>query len=306
MTALESYNRVTTLSEVTSILNVACSSARIQKLQVDRPESGLESMRPQIHLFLSAPKASFKSSMLTKAQSFHGGVYQIGITYPALVGTVDKNSGELTDSLAWNARDSILFVDEFVSAERKDQLIKAFLPLLTEQTYTRSIGLKSIDKSSSSHGNYYRVHKGRIELKVRFAGIFASMYSLKMFAKYISHEALLDRCIPIQYEVTNENRDDVARGKAIFNFEPYACPKEVTIDRKDFERVYAFWKEKSVKDLDVRALDDCLRVFAVTQEHQNPIYRFVIESHNELDLIKEEIEKERVLRIERSQQRYYG
>jgi hypothetical protein len=244
--------------------------------------------------------------MLTKAQSVHGGVYQIGITYPALVGTIDKQSGELTNSLAWSARDSIIFVDEFVSSERKDTLIKAFLPLLTEQRYTRSIGLKSVTKSSKSNGNYYKVDKGRIDLKVRFAAVFASMYSLKMFAKYVSHEALLDRCIAVQYEVTNQERDDVARGKAVFDHEPYDCPKEVTIPRKDFERVYGIWKERSQKVHDPRALDDCLRIFAVTQEHRDSIYRFVIDSHSELDSIKEEIQKERESRLERNQNRYYG
>jgi hypothetical protein len=291
---------------VTTILNIACSSAAIQRLWVDRPESGLQRMRAQLHLFLSAPMASLKSAVLTQAQSAFGGIYQLGLTYPALVGTIDKNSGELTGSLAWAAKDSVLYVDEFVSSQRIDVLIKAFLPLLSDQIYTRSIGLKSVDKSSRSNGNYYLVHKGRIELKVRFAAVFASMYSLKMFAKYVSHAALLDRCIPIQYEVTNEERDAVARGKPVFDAKPYRCPKEVTVGRKDFERVYDFWKKNSRLVHDVRALDDCLRAFAVTQKHDEAVYRFIIDSHGGLDEIKKEIEQERASKMEWNQRRYYG
>jgi len=302
-----SYNGgMVRLREVTYLLNVVCATAKLQRLQVDRPESGLEDLRAQMHLFLSAPMASFKSSMLQQARSVYGGIHQIGLTYPALVGSVDKQSGELTDSLAWNARDSILFVDEFVSGERRDALIKAFLPLLSEQLYARSIGLKSVEKSIRSNGNYYRIHKGRIELKVRFVAVFASMYSLMMFAKYTSHAALLDRCVPIQYEVTNEERDDVARGRSIFNHEPYNCPKEVTIKRKDFERIFDSWKKNSRDIHDPRALDDCLRVFAVTQEHNDSIYRFIVDSHAGLDTIKGEIQHQREARMERSQNRYYG
>ena len=273
---------------------------------MDRPVSGPQLMRAQIHLFFSAPKASFKSALQTQAQRVYGGVYQIGITYPSLVGSVDKQSGELTGSLAWAARDSVMFIDEFVSSERKDQLIKAFLPLLSEQRYTRSIGLKSVTKSSRSNGNYYRIRNGRIELGVRFAAVFASMYSLKMFAKYVSHEALLDRCIAIQFEVTNEERDAVAQGRPVFDHEPYDCPKNVTIERKDFERIYEFWKKTSGQVHDNRALDDCLRVFAVTQEHSEPLYRFVIESHARLDEIKAEIQNERERMQEMRQRRYYG
>ena len=306
MAALESYNRVTRLSDVTPLLNIACSSAKVRRVQVDRPESGLQDLRPQIHLFISAPKASFKSSMLKEAQSAHGGVYQIGMTYPSLVGSVDKQSGELTDSLAWNARDSVLFVDEFVSNERKDSLIRAFLPLLSEQSYARSIGLKSVEKSSTSNGNHYRIHRGRIELQVRFSAVFASMYSLKMFSKYVSHEALLDRCIAVQYEVTNEERDAVGKGKAVFDQKPYACPKEVTVRRADFERIYDFWKKNSDRVHDNRALDDCLRVFAVTQDHRDSVYRFIIDSHAELDVIKGEIQQEREAKMDREQKRYYG
>ena len=303
---LESHSRVTRLSDVAPLLNVSCSSRRIQSVMVDRPESGLQPLRPQVHLFLSAPKASFKSALLTEAQKAHGGIYQIGLTYPALVGTVDKQTGELTDSLAWNARDSVLYVDEFVSGERRDSLIKAFLPLLSEQRYARSTGLKSVSKSSNSRGNFYRIRKGRIELRVRFVAVFASMYSIKMFAKYVSHEALLDRCIPVQYDVTNEERDAVARGEPVFDQKPYDCPKEVTIQRKDFEHVYGVWRERSDRVHDNRALDDCLRVFAVTQEHDDPLYRFVIDSHAELDAIKAEIQQERESRLERNQSRYYG
>jgi len=306
LATLEKYNRVTRLSDVVPLVNIACSSAKIRRVQVDRPESGPQDLRPQMHLFVSAPKSSFKSSMLTEAHTVHGGVYQIGMTYPALVGSVDKQTGELTDSLAWNARDSVLFVDEFVTNERKDSLIRAFLPLLSEQRYSRSIGLKSVDKSSSSNGNRYRIHRGRIELQVRFSAVFASMYSLKMFSKYVSHEALLDRCIAVQYEVTNEERDLVGKGKAVFDQKPYSCPKEVTIRRADFERIYDFWRKDSDRVHDNRALDDCLRVFAVTQDHKEPLYRFIIDSHAELDAIKGEIQQEREARIEREQRRYYG
>ena len=303
---LESHSRVTRLSDVPPLLNISGSSAGIRSVRVELPKSKVRVLRPQLHLFLSAPKASFKSAMLTEAQRAFGGIYQIGLTYPALVGSVDKQSGELTDSLAWNARDSVLYVDEFVSGERRDSLIKAFLPLLSEQRYARSIGLKSVDRSIRRNGNYYTIHKGRIELHVRFAAVFASMYSLKMFAKYVSHAALLDRCVPVQYEVTNEERDAVARGEPVFDQKPYDCPKEVTIQRKDFEHVYGVWRERSDRVHDNRALDDCLRVFAVTQEHDDPLYRFVIDSHAELDAIKAEIQQERESRLERNQSRYYG
>jgi hypothetical protein len=141
---------------------------------------------------------------------------------------------------------------------------------------------------------------------VRFVAVFATMYSLLMFAKYVSHEALLDRCIVVQYEVTNEERDAVGKGKAVFDQKPYSCPKEITVERKDFERIYDFWVKNSDKVHDNRALDDCLRVYAVTQKHDDSVYRFVIDSHAELDAIKGEIEKERASRMEWNQQRYYG
>ncbi len=301
------YRAVTRLLQIVQILNVACSTAPIRKLWVDRTESGALPLRPQMHLYLSAEMSSFKSSLLKEAQSVYKGVYQYGLTYASLVGSIDKLSGELTESVAWNARDSILFVDEFHSqGERKGDLIKSFLPLLSDQQYSRSIGLKSVTKSRSSNGNSYKIHNGRIELKVRFAAIFASMYSLKMFAKYVSHAALLDRCIAIQYEVTNEDRDAVARGKRIFDFTPYSCPKEVTVERKDFERVYDFWKKGSREIHDNRALDDCLRAYAVTQEHSEDLYRFIIESHAGLDEIKGEIKQERESKQETHQRRYYG
>jgi hypothetical protein len=47
-------------------------------------------------------------------------------------------------------------------------------------------------------------------------------------------------------------------------------------------------------------------VYAVTQKHSDSVYRFVIDSHGEIDAIKEEIEKERESRMQREQNRYYG
>lgn len=306
MATLETHSRVTRLADVPPLLNISCSSQKMRSLQVELPQSKVRVLRPQLHLFISAPKASFKSAMLTEAQKVHGGIYQIGVTYPALVGSVDKLTGELTDSLAWNARDSVLYLDEFVTGERRDQLIKALLPLLSEQYYARSLGLKSVEKRSTSKGNYYRVHRGRIELRVRFVAVIATMYSVKMFAKYVSHEALLDRCVPVQYEVTNGERDEVALGGSVYDQRPYDCPREVTVSRKDFERVYGLWKTYSDRVHDPRALDDCLRAFAVTQEHKEPLYRFIIDSHAELDTIKAEIQQEREARLDREQKRYYG
>lgn len=307
MTTPESFSRVTRLSDVSLMLNIACSSARIRRLTVERPESGPREVRPQLHLFISAEKSSLKSSMPMEAQSSYGGVYQFGLTFPALVGSIDKQTGMLTDSLAWEARDKVLFVDEFIStAGRKDELIKAFLPLLSDQVYSRSIGLKSVDKASQSRGNWFRLHKGRIELRVRFVAVFATMYSLKMGCRFKSHEALLDRCIPIEYKVTNDDRDAIAKGRTVFDHRPYKCPEEVTVGRKDFDRIYDLWKKHSGKVHDLRALDDCLRSFAVTQKHSDPLYRFIVDSHAELDAIKEDIERERMMRVERDQRRYYG
>lgn len=78
------------------------------------------------------------------------------------------------------------------------------------------------------------------------------------------------------------------------------------IQRKDFERVYDFWKkESSGKTHDNRALDDCLRAFAVTQKHDEALYRFIIGSHAELDAIKEDIQRERESKMQRDQDRYY-
>ena len=286
------------------LVNIAASSAKIRKITVNLPDSTPRiNLRPQIHLWIQAKKSSFKTAILHEAQKYYGGDYEYMFTYASLVGSTDSDTGRDTTSAAWNVRNSILFIDEFTVAHKND-LPRALLSLLSDGEHSRIIKSKKFRRYLKDNDLFFRVKDGSIKIKTRFVAMFATMYSLEHYSRYTVYDALMDRCIVIPYKVTDEMRRKVARGTPVFQYKPYDVKPEVIISAEDYQYIYNFWDKNSPKFyanvdnyLDIRALDDMLRIFAVTQKHDDELYLHVLEYASNIEQIKEKVKQERELRI---------
>lgn len=297
--------------DLNKFVNLGCSSAKVEKITVNRFNGEPREIRPQINLFLSARYGEFKSSIMRSAQKCYGGVYRWDMSYAGLVGSVDKNTGELVDSLAWEARGKTLFVDEF-HKDRYGYLWNAFRALLEGDEYARSISMKKISQPPNKWKDcYYKIQKGSICIKSRFATIMASMYPLKIWTEDVSTTAVLDRCIPVRYHVTPEQMYQIMEGKQIFRYEPYSPEPEIIISASAHNEILHFWKANTPKEqkLDPRAFDNLLRTFAVIGNHDYDLYRLSMNCEMELNRqrnkwlqSKQEQERQAILLAEKLKQ----
>ena len=271
------------LQLVNLLLNIAAHSVKIKRLVVEEPNSK-HWLRPTLHIFLSAPFGHGKSTLLRQLTEAYEAVLLTHVTVPGLIGSIDRSSKMIIPAAAWEARNKLLILDEYTST-RPSQVGVILLQLLEDQSYSRKIALYSADHEEIDGDLCFRVKNGNIELKTRFSCIIATMKNPRKAREY-SFKALLSRTVPLRYNLSKKELDEILDGKPLFRLMQFQTSDETNIELEDYEHIrevisetYEGLKEKRAKldEIYLRAVGDCCRIFAVLGYHDDKLYRKIFE-----------------------------
>ena len=260
---------------VGKLVAAAVSSANIKELCVER-KNGKRKVRPQFHVIIRADTGQLKSTFMKKvAEDLGVDIYQ-ELTIPGLVGTVDKNTGELIVGAAWEVANKVLLLDEFTPNYRGEYL-KSFLVLLEDQWCTKKIGLRSAGISKRKGDLRLTVKDGHLTFRTRFSCIISTMIPFEA-TKGQFVRALMNRCAVYEYNLSPEQLDRVALEEPEFTYPRYHPAEIVTIGRKEYREIVNFvakvmlqcpvasWVKAQNR---LRAIDDIIRFRAATG-HKDP------------------------------------
>jgi hypothetical protein len=268
------------LELLNKLINLAGNSLKIKKIIVEEPYKEFN-LRPQIHVFISAPFGEFKSTILQEIINHYGGKIITDITFASLVGSIDRITKQIIPAAVWECRNKPLILDEY-SASRSWQVVDALLQLLEHQYYSRKVATYSADLNEEDGDLYFKVKSGNIEVKTRFSCICATMKNICMIRKQIT-EALLSRFIPIRYEMSEKEIDEVLDGKPLFKPEKLEVDPEVRIKLKDYQyirdiikKVKSKRKIKGIENILARTVNECCRCYAVLGKHDEKLYENIL------------------------------
>jgi hypothetical protein len=263
------------------LLNMGCSSASIESLLV-KEKLRTQPLRPQLNIFLQARSGSLKTTILEEIGHAYNVTPYSYVTYPAMIGSIDRTTGRVITGLAWEARRKPLLLDEFRTGERGDAgAIDVLLGVTETGHYKRRIALTSETFREEDGDLYYSVRDGEIEVQTRFPCIIATMRNLDM-SRSDRIRALIQRCIPIKYDLPDEVVDAALNGSLIFRLGQYSPPKQVVINGRDYARIMRVTQEirqadssHKFREVYSRAVGDLCRIFAILGKHDVELYRLV-------------------------------
>lgn len=267
------------LDTINRILNISCASANIETLLV-KEQFKTQPFRPQLHVLLQSGPGALKTTILGEI----GRVYNITpysyATYAAMIGSIDKTTGQFIPGIVWETRKKPLLLDEFRSGERGDAgAIDVLLGVLESGHYKRKIAVPSRLIEERDGPLFYRVKDGEIEVQTRFPCIIATMKNLDM-ARSEKVRALIQRCIPIRYDLPDEVVDAALQGSTLYHPQRYKPPDIAVINRRDYRRIIE--EARGIRSIGdrfreayTRSVGDLCRILAVLGYHDTRLYRLV-------------------------------
>lgn len=270
------------ITDLEKLLGAAIASAKIKHLTLQETHSNFD-LRPQIHLILRSPTGSMKSTVLGMISKQLQVPVITETTIPGLVGTVDSDTHQWIPGAAWNAKNSMLLMDEF----RFDKHAESYIPLLAlleDQRYNRRLGLFSV-ATEHIDGDLSLIYlNGEVNLKTRFSCVVASMKRFELFRSDF-FKAFVNRCIPFEYQFNYEALTGFAQGKYRLNIPDYGPKPEVFIPRRKYFKFIEFVKrtiktypasEDSKAENFLRSVGEVCRLYAATGREDRNLWRKVI------------------------------
>ena len=267
------------LDAINRILNIACSSANIETLLV-KEQLKTQQFRPQLHVLLQSRPGALKTTILEEIGRAYNVTPYSYATYAAMIGSIDRTTGQSIPGLVWETRKKPLLLDEFRTGERGDAgAIDVLLGVLETGHYKRKIAVPCRSIKERDGPLFYRVEDGEIEVQTRFPCIIATMKNLDM-ARSEKIRALVQRCIPIRYDLPDEVVDATLQGSTLYHSERHNPPSEVVINRRDYRTIIELAREirssdQRFREAYARSVGDLCRIFAVLTHHDKKLYRFV-------------------------------
>ena len=272
-------------SETLSMLfNLAIASARLREIIIKEPVDTIK-ISPQLHIMISSDKGLFKSTILFEiARLFKAHPYN-ELSDASLVGTIDSKVMQFVPGAAWEARNGVLILDEFIFFDNHN-ILKGIVNNLLQLTEREQYVDKRIARFSSSidlkEGDLWlRVKDGRIQCKTSFSLLIGTMSKLNFRNPKL--DALKSRCIPIQWKPSWELVLGVSEGNKIFEYKDLLGDwKEVNrvrvINTKDYIYIRDLVKLRC-EDITMfmRCVNDCCRVFAILGKHNNELYNLILD-----------------------------
>ncbi len=267
------------LDVINQLLNVALSTANVETLLV-REQHKTQALRPQLHVLLQSRPGALKTTILEDIGRAYNVTPCSYATYAAMIGSIDRITGQVIPGLVWETRRKPLLLDEFRTGERGDAgALDVLLGALESGHYKRRIAVRCQPFEEADGSLYYRARNGEIEVHTSFPCIIATMKKLEM-SRSDKVEALLSRCIPIKYELPDDVVDDALQGARLYHAERLKPRRNVVIGKRDYDTIIGTTSElrnkhKKLRENYARAVGDLCRIFAVFGRHDEKLYRLV-------------------------------
>ena len=96
-------------------------------------------------------------------------------------------------------------------------------------------------------------------------------------------KALLSRTVPVRYQMSKREIDEVLDGKSLFTKTDYNVEPTATIKTEDYKHIREVLdsavkssKLKGIEQIYARTVGDCCRIYAILGEHDDELYRNVL------------------------------
>lgn len=269
---------------ISFLVNFALDSIRLKKLSIEKKTKGKKIIRPersQVHVLLTAPKGQMKSTILKEISQFCASPVFTDLTFPSLVGSIDKETKQVIPAGAWECRKNLLLLDEWnFKTDGHDDTLKALLQFTESGEYSRKVARYVIPYESEKDQLpfFFRVKDGNIHVKTKFSLVMASMYDLARRTQKDT-EALVSRMIPYHYEMSREELNAYSLGREILHLKlKEKIPETATIKYSKYKKIVNYCS--GAKDGNaLRTIGDIARAYAI-YGWKPQIFDFIIERKN--------------------------
>jgi hypothetical protein len=270
---------ITKRAIISKLINLAIASAKVKSLVLEEEKSNV-SIRPQINILIHGGIGSTKSTMLKEiSKKINCPLPITDMTFPALVGSIDKQTRQIIPAMSWECKNTLMLMDEF---SMDNQITgNAILQLAEGGEYSRKLSMWSMPTEDKCEDLFFKAHNGTISIKTRFSLIFATMRNVEYTQSKLL-KALISRCLVIPYYPVKAELENIANGNPSF-FYKEIIPKEkdVFIKKSDYNKIKKFVDESDV-DMNnyLRTIGDCCRVYAVIGKHDEELYTLICSLKN--------------------------
>ena len=270
---------ITKRAIISKLVNLAIASAKVKSLILEEEKSNI-SIRPQINILIHGGIGSTKSTMLKEiSKKINCPLPITDMTFPALVGSIDKQTRQIIPAMSWECRNTIMLMDEF---SMDNQVTGNALLQLTEGgEYSRKLSMWSMPSEDKCEELYFKAHNGTISIKTRFSLIFATMRNVEYTQSKLL-KALISRCLVIPYYPVKQELQNIADGNPSFFYkEIIPKEKEVFIKKSDYNKIKSFVDSKDI-DMNnyLRTIGDLCRIYAVLGKHDEELYNLICSLKN--------------------------
>lgn len=265
---------VTKRKILSKLINIAIASAKIKSVTLEEEKSEVP-IRPQINILIHGGIGSTKSTMLKEISKKIGCPHPItDMTFPALVGSIDKQTRQVIPAMCWECRNTLMLMDEFSMDNQVTG--NAILQLSEGGDYSRKISMWCMPNKEEDGDLFFKANNGTIHIKTRFSLIFATMRNVEYTQSKLL-KALISRCLTIPYYPNKSELEHIANGNPSFFYEEIKPKEEIVyIKKKDYYRIKDFVDKQDI-DLNnyLRTIGDCCRIFAVLGNHEEELYKLI-------------------------------
>lgn len=272
VTEIDSVNK----NVISEFVNIALACAKLKKIEVEQ-ENGIHNLRTNLNLFIYGQIGSTKSTLLKQiAKQTNSKMPFTDLTYPALVGSVDKLTRQLILGASWECRNKLLILDEFDFSKKNKDDIRTLLQLIEGGEYNKKLASFSAPCREIDEDLSYNFENGEFNIKTRFSLILATMkYPYR--SQNLELQALSSRSVCLPWYPELEEIKKLAQGYSLFQYVDKMPKKtEIRIKKKDWDFIISLVeKTENPKNL-LRMAGDCARVFVVEGKHRLDLYDIII------------------------------
>jgi len=265
---------------LSELINISLASSKIKEIIIKEENSDFDG-RTNINIFLYGSIGSSKSTLLKEiSKKANCKSAYTDLTYPALIGTIDKLTRQLLIGACWECKNSLMLLDEFNIGKRKKDDIRALLQFIEGGEYNKKLASFSSPTNETDDDLFYNFENGTFNIKTRFSLILATMkYPYK--SQSPETKAFVSRSIAIPLYPTKKELLKIAQGYPLFEYRDLT-PKnlKIVVNKNNYAKILKYIYDKIDTENFLRIIGDCVRVFAVLGKHRYDLYDLIIKFGN--------------------------
>jgi hypothetical protein len=270
---------------VQKILSIAVATTKINTVFIDRKNNQFMNRIP-MHVCIHGIIGNGKSTALRNIGKIQNMPINTSLTKAAILGSIDSMTKMFVPPLIWMCRNNVCLLDEFEIPDAHSSNRETFLDfinVLEAQRYSRTFGINAkqpFSKKESKGNLWCKMKKNVIDVKTNFSFICTTMKS-----PYESHNRYIDafysRCVPLHFNPTLQEMNEMVYGKLIFNIDIINPPYDVVVKFPDLKFIVEYVTSKDMdKKFHMRTIEDCIRCFAVLGFHDEELYNYLCVERN--------------------------